>query len=79
MEVVGVILMELPQLYLNLYILYEITPKVLNVTFHLVLELRKGSNLYHMILMISGRCSAHWIITSTHYEVDGNNNFSKED
>ena len=41
--------------------------KVLNVTFHLVLELRKCSNFHHLFNSVSLMCGAPWIITTTHF------------
>ena len=41
--------------------------KVLNVTFHFVIELRKCSNFPHLFIMVSLGCAVPSIITSTHY------------
>ena len=40
---------------------------VLNVTFHLCLELRNCTNFYHLFIRVSLGYPAPWIITSTHY------------
>ena len=41
--------------------------KVFNVTFHLVLEVRKCSNFHHFFIWVSARFTSPWIFTSNHH------------
>ena len=43
------------------------TPGLLNITFHLVLGLRKCSNFHKLFNKVSGSFPSPWIITSSHY------------